>query len=197
MRTKVVDIDPQEQLYVNMKILSPLLSIYLPEFIDENQAGVADNAVAGTKSELVAQVRVQICDLKVGVELAMGTSAPSTERRCMSSRRIWYLCLFKVMDIVLQKLHYVPVQTLAPFLSIYLWSSSTIIRLVLRITCLPDEVRTGGSGSRAVSRLQGRQHAREGHRTGGLGTFRHEVGCCQGAVQGCGHRSAESAPCRL
>ena len=64
-----MDIDTQKQLYVNMKILSPLLSIYLPEFIDENQAGVADNVFAGTKSELVAQVHVQICDLNAGIEL--------------------------------------------------------------------------------------------------------------------------------
>ena len=48
---KVVDIDLRKQLYEHMKSLTP--SIYLQEFIAEDKAEVADNVLAGTKSELV------------------------------------------------------------------------------------------------------------------------------------------------
>ena len=51
-------------LYEHMKTLTPLPSIYLSESIAENQAEVADNVLAGTKSELVDQVREQIRDFK-------------------------------------------------------------------------------------------------------------------------------------
>ena len=43
-----------------MKPLSPLPSIYLPESIAENQAGVADNVLVGAKSELVVKVSEQM-----------------------------------------------------------------------------------------------------------------------------------------
>ena len=50
-----MDIDLQKQLYEFMKPLTPLPSINLPESIAENQAGVADNVLVGTKFELVHQ----------------------------------------------------------------------------------------------------------------------------------------------
>ena len=57
--SKVVDVDLQMQLYAHRKPLTPLPSIHLPEAIAENQAGVADNVLACTKSEWVHQVSEQ------------------------------------------------------------------------------------------------------------------------------------------
>jgi len=68
-RSKVLDIDLQRQLCEHMETLKPLPSIYLPEFIAENQAERVDNMLAGTKSELVDQVRAQIRDFKAANEL--------------------------------------------------------------------------------------------------------------------------------
>jgi len=68
-RSKVLDIDLQKQVYDHMKTLTPLPSIYLPEFIAANQSERADNILRGTKSELVDQVRSQIRDFKAANEL--------------------------------------------------------------------------------------------------------------------------------
>ena len=59
-RSRVADIDLQKQLCEHMKRLTPRPSIYLPESIAENRAEVADKVFAGTKSELLDQVRKQL-----------------------------------------------------------------------------------------------------------------------------------------
>ena len=70
---KVIDIDRQKQLYEHMKTLTPLPSIYLPEIITEDNADMAGKVLAGTKSELVDQVREQIRDFNAAIELEKGS----------------------------------------------------------------------------------------------------------------------------
>ena len=56
-RSEVMDIDLLKELYGRMKTLTPLPSIYLPEFIADNQAEVSDKVLAQLKSDLVDQSR--------------------------------------------------------------------------------------------------------------------------------------------
>ncbi|EJK66432.1 hypothetical protein THAOC_12648 [Thalassiosira oceanica] len=63
-RAKVLDHDLQTKLYPHMKDITPLPSIYFPEFIAANQSERADNILKGTKQEQLEQVRKDIRDFK-------------------------------------------------------------------------------------------------------------------------------------
>lgn len=63
-RSKVLDVSLQDQLYEEMSAMSPLPSIYFPDFIAANQADRADNVLEGTKQEQMDQIRKDIRDFK-------------------------------------------------------------------------------------------------------------------------------------
>lgn len=63
-RAKVLDHDLQTKLYPHMKDITPLPSIYFPEFIAANQSERADNILKGTKQQQLEQVRKDIRDFK-------------------------------------------------------------------------------------------------------------------------------------
>eukprot|EP00698_Gefionella_okellyi_P006182 TRINITY_DN1559_c2_g1_i1.p2 TRINITY_DN1559_c2_g1~~TRINITY_DN1559_c2_g1_i1.p2 ORF type:complete len:521 (+),score=137.56 TRINITY_DN1559_c2_g1_i1:67-1629(+) len=59
-RAEVLDWDLQRQLIPLMKEMTPLPSIYIPDFIASNQEDRADNVIKGTKWEMVEQLRNDI-----------------------------------------------------------------------------------------------------------------------------------------
>jgi len=68
-RAQVLDYDLQRQLYPLMKDITPLPSIYEPDFIAANQAERADNVLAGTKYEKMEEIRRHIRDFKSNNQL--------------------------------------------------------------------------------------------------------------------------------
>jgi len=63
-RSKVLDVQLQDQLYPLMKDIVPLPSIYFPDFIAANQSSRADNVLQGSKQEQMEAVRKNIRDFK-------------------------------------------------------------------------------------------------------------------------------------
>ncbi|EGC32229.1 inositol-3-phosphate synthase [Dictyostelium purpureum] len=63
-RAQVFDYDLQVQLIPHMKDITPLPSIYFPDFIAANQKDRADNVLTGTKKEQMEQIRKDIRDFK-------------------------------------------------------------------------------------------------------------------------------------
>ena len=63
-RSKVLDYDLQQQLYPHMKEITPLPSVYFPDFIAANQCERADNVLYGTKQEQMETIRQNIRDFK-------------------------------------------------------------------------------------------------------------------------------------
>ena len=63
-RSKVLDYHLQEQLYPYMKDITPLPSVYFPDFIAANQSDRADNVLGGTKQEQMEQIQKDISDFK-------------------------------------------------------------------------------------------------------------------------------------
>lgn len=63
-RAKVIDYDLQKQLIPHMESMVPLPSIYIPDFIAENQADRADNVLQGSLLEQVSKVRNDIRSFK-------------------------------------------------------------------------------------------------------------------------------------
>merc|ERR1719399_1101567 len=63
-RSKVLDVQLQDQLYPLMKDIVPLPSIYFPDFIAANQSSRADNVLSGSKQEQMEAVRKNIRDFK-------------------------------------------------------------------------------------------------------------------------------------
>ena len=63
-RSKVLDYDLQQQLYPHMKEITPLPSVYFPDFIAANQCDRADNVLYGTKQEQMETIRQNIRDFK-------------------------------------------------------------------------------------------------------------------------------------
>ncbi|TYZ57962.1 hypothetical protein PybrP1_008417 [[Pythium] brassicae (nom. inval.)] len=59
-RAAVLDYDLQRQLVPHLEGITPLPSIYYPDFIAANQADRADNLLQGSKQEHLEQVRQQI-----------------------------------------------------------------------------------------------------------------------------------------
>lgn len=63
-RSKVLDINLQNQLYPKLKKIVPLKSVYFPDFIATNQSERADNVLSGSKQEQMDIIRKNICDFK-------------------------------------------------------------------------------------------------------------------------------------
>ncbi|XP_040916887.1 inositol-3-phosphate synthase 1-A-like [Toxotes jaculatrix] len=83
-RAQVLDWSLQEQLRPHMSQLKPRPSIYIPEFIAENQEGRADNVLTGTLAEQVEQIRADIRDFRhtSGVDKVIVLWTANTERFC-------------------------------------------------------------------------------------------------------------------
>ena len=81
-RSKVLDIDLQKQLYPHMKDLTPLPSIYFPDFIAANQGERADNVISGTKQEQMDTIRKDIREFKAknGLDQVIVLWTANTER---------------------------------------------------------------------------------------------------------------------
>lgn len=63
-RSKVFEYTLQEKLYPHMKGITPLPSVYFPDFIAANQSERADNVLSGTKQEQMDHLRKDIQDFK-------------------------------------------------------------------------------------------------------------------------------------
>lgn len=82
-RAKVLDWDLQRQLIPFMKDITPLPSIYIPDFIAANQADRANNVITGkTKKEMVEHIREDIRKFKAanGVDKVVLIWSANTER---------------------------------------------------------------------------------------------------------------------
>lgn len=81
-RSKVLDYDLQQKLYPHMKDITPLPSIYFPDFIAANQGERADNILTGTKQEQMDQIRKDIKDFKMknGLDQVILLWTANTER---------------------------------------------------------------------------------------------------------------------
>ncbi|RKP24537.1 myo-inositol-1-phosphate synthase [Syncephalis pseudoplumigaleata] len=63
-RAQVLDYDLQRQLRDELSAYKPLPSIYYPDFIAANQSDRANNVLAGTKAENLAQIRADIREFR-------------------------------------------------------------------------------------------------------------------------------------
>jgi myo-inositol-1-phosphate synthase len=68
-RAKVLDVSLQDQLYDELSTMTPLPSIYFPDFIAANQADRADNVLTGTKQEQMDKIRSDIREFKASNNL--------------------------------------------------------------------------------------------------------------------------------
>ncbi|ETV88948.1 hypothetical protein H257_00382 [Aphanomyces astaci] len=64
VRAKVLDYDLQRQLIPHLETITPLPSIYYPDFIAANQADRANNVLTGSKQDNLNQIRQHIRDFK-------------------------------------------------------------------------------------------------------------------------------------
>jgi len=83
-RSQVLDYDLQRQLKDEMSKLSPLPSVYYPEFIAANQSDRANNVLPGTKQEHLDTVRRNIREFKEsnGLDKVIVLWTANTERFC-------------------------------------------------------------------------------------------------------------------
>lgn len=81
-RAKVLEVSLQGQLYEEMATMTPLPSIYFPDFIAANQAVRADNVLVGSKQEQMDQIRADIQGFKAahGLESLVVLWTANTER---------------------------------------------------------------------------------------------------------------------
>jgi myo-inositol-1-phosphate synthase len=81
-RSKVLDIDLQNQLYPHMKNITPLPSVYFSDFIAANQGERANNVIKGTKQEQLDQLRNDIRNFKTnnGLDKVILLWTANTER---------------------------------------------------------------------------------------------------------------------
>lgn len=81
-RSAVLDYDLQRQLAPYMKEITPLPSIYQPDFIAANQKDRADHLITGTKQEQLDKIRQDIRDFKAskGVDKVIVLWTANTER---------------------------------------------------------------------------------------------------------------------
>lgn len=81
-RSCVLDIELQDKLYEDMKKITPLPSVYYPDFIASNQSDRANNVVKGTKKEHLEHLRKDIRDFKKnnGLETVVVLWTANTER---------------------------------------------------------------------------------------------------------------------
>eukprot|EP00121_Abeoforma_whisleri_P011414 Awhi_evm1s10526 len=68
-RACVLEPDLQRQLYPQMKEMTPLPSVYYPDYIAANQEERANNVIKGTKKEHLEQIRKDIRDFKAANNL--------------------------------------------------------------------------------------------------------------------------------
>ncbi|KAI3367569.1 hypothetical protein L3Q82_026415, partial [Scortum barcoo] len=83
-RAQVFDWEVQERLRPYMRSMKPRPSIYIPEFIAENQESRADNVLTGTMAEQVEQIRADIRDFRcsIDVDKVIVLWTANTERFC-------------------------------------------------------------------------------------------------------------------
>jgi len=81
-RSKVLDVQLQKQLYDDMAKITPLPSIYFPDFIAANQSSRADNVLSGTKQEQLDKIRSDIREFKEknGLDKVVLLWSANTER---------------------------------------------------------------------------------------------------------------------
>ena len=81
-RAQVLDVSLQQQLYPLMKDITPLPSIYYPDFIAANQCDRANNLLYGTKAEQLDSIRNQIRTFKEqnGLDKVVVLWSANTER---------------------------------------------------------------------------------------------------------------------
>eukprot|EP01062_Namystynia_karyoxenos_P045873 TRINITY_DN3417_c0_g1_i3.p1 TRINITY_DN3417_c0_g1~~TRINITY_DN3417_c0_g1_i3.p1 ORF type:complete len:510 (+),score=260.90 TRINITY_DN3417_c0_g1_i3:92-1621(+) len=81
-RAGVLEYDLQRQLVPYLKDITPLPSIYHPDFIAANQKDRADNVLEGTKQEQLEQIREDIRDFKAknGLDKVVVLWTATTER---------------------------------------------------------------------------------------------------------------------
>jgi len=81
-RSKVFDVNLQDQLYPHMKDIIPLPSIYIPNFIAANQSSRSDNVLQGSKQEQMDEIRKNIRDFKSknGLDKVIVLWTANTER---------------------------------------------------------------------------------------------------------------------
>jgi len=81
-RSQVLDINLQDKLYPHMKDITPLKSMYFPDFIAANQSDRADNVLTGGKQEQMEQVQKDIRDFKAknGLDKVIVLWTANTER---------------------------------------------------------------------------------------------------------------------
>eukprot|EP00004_Rigifila_ramosa_P027785 TRINITY_DN916_c0_g1_i1.p1 TRINITY_DN916_c0_g1~~TRINITY_DN916_c0_g1_i1.p1 ORF type:complete len:507 (+),score=128.17 TRINITY_DN916_c0_g1_i1:1746-3266(+) len=83
-RAEVLDYDLQRQLIPHMRHITPLPSIYNPDFIAANQGERADNLLQGTLRQKMDAIRQQIRDFKAnnGLDKVIVLWSANTERFC-------------------------------------------------------------------------------------------------------------------
>ncbi|KAL7746538.1 Myo-inositol-1-phosphate synthase [Sorochytrium milnesiophthora] len=68
-RARVLEPDLQRQVYDELKTMTPLPSVYYPDFIASNQSERANNVLPGTKQEHLQTLRKNIRDFKTANQL--------------------------------------------------------------------------------------------------------------------------------
>jgi myo-inositol-1-phosphate synthase len=63
-RAKVLDFDLQKQLYPHLEKITPLPSVYFPDFIAANQGDRADNVLEGSKQDQMEELQKHIQEFK-------------------------------------------------------------------------------------------------------------------------------------
>lgn len=83
-RAKVLEVELQQQLYAQMKEVTPLPAIFDLNFVAMNQESRADHIIKGTKQEAVDEVRKNIRDFKAanGLDTVIILWTANTERWC-------------------------------------------------------------------------------------------------------------------
>jgi len=81
-RSRVLDVQLQDQLYDQMSKITPLPSVYFPEFIAANQSARADNVITGSKQQQLDHVRSDIQQFKKahGLDKVIVLWTANTER---------------------------------------------------------------------------------------------------------------------
>mmetsp|Transcript_22511 Transcript_22511/g.39897 ORF Transcript_22511/g.39897 Transcript_22511/m.39897 type:complete len:525 (-) Transcript_22511:141-1715(-) len=81
-RSKVLDVQLQDQLYDKMKDMVPMPSVYLPDFIAANQSDRADNVIKGDKKTILETLKKNINDFKKdnGLDKVIVLWTANTER---------------------------------------------------------------------------------------------------------------------
>lgn len=83
-RSKVLDINLQDQVYEHLKEMVPMPSIYYPDFIAANQVERADNVLDGSKQEHLETLMKNIADFKAdnNLDKVIVLWTANTERFC-------------------------------------------------------------------------------------------------------------------